>query len=270
MTTAEKNKQVVIKYLTELIGNKNLVGARQYVSKEYIQHDPQLGIYNLTFKTPMLVASTGAIGNNFEYTRVCADENFVAIHFTIVGSNDEPLSVVDIFRLGNGMIAEHWNLTQDISESLSYDNLTTITDLQLIKTTIAMKQKMLLNIALWIVQTFLSLIFVIIGLFKLFSPISKLATELPWTGDVPPMAVKAAAVLEITGGIGIVLPSLLRRKPQLALIAAKAIMLLMITAAIFHISRNENATIKFNFIIILLTIFVAWGRSKKVPIGEKV
>jgi hypothetical protein len=43
----------------------------------------------------------------------------------------------------------------------------------------------------------------------------------------------------------------------------------MISAAVFHISRGEASLIGMNIFFLLLAAFVAWGRSKKVPILPK-
>jgi uncharacterized membrane protein len=95
---------------------------------------------------------------------------------------------------------------------------------------------------------------------KLFQPIEKLAAMWPWTGQVSNSLVKFTGVVDLLGGLGLVLPMLLKIKPRLTYFAALGIILLMVAASIFHISRGEGGQIAPNIIIALMAGFVAWGR----------
>lgn len=126
-----------------------------------------------------------------------------------------------------------------------------------------------INIALWIVQSLLAAIFVMAGANKLFQPIPELAKMLPWVTSVPLAMVKFIGLSELLGGMGMLLPSLLRIKPVLTAYAALGIALVMIFATIFHISRGEVSVIGINFVFMAMATFVAWGRMKKVLITPK-
>lgn len=123
-----------------------------------------------------------------------------------------------------------------------------------------------LNIALWFVQAFLALTFVGTGLWKLATPIPDLASKMPWMGEVSPAFLRATAAFDLLGGLGVLLPSLTRIRPSLAVLAALACVALMAAAIIFHIQRGEAANTPFNFLLALLSAFVAWGRLRKAPI----
>src|SRR6187402_284249 len=96
-----------------------------------------------------------------------------------------------------------------------------------------------LNISLWSVQGLLAVTFVGTGIWKLATPISDLATAMPWMGQVSPAFLHATAVLDTLGGLGIVLPSITRIKPRLTVLAALGCALLMVGAIVFHLSRGE-------------------------------
>ena len=125
----------------------------------------------------------------------------------------------------------------------------------------------ILNIGLWVVQVLLAILFLMAGITKLTSPVENL--PYPWMKEVPELMVRLLGIVEILGGIGIFLPSMLRIKPQLAIFATLGMIFLMISAIIFHVMRGESAVIGFNFIVIALAGFVYWGRSKKVVILPK-
>lgn len=126
-----------------------------------------------------------------------------------------------------------------------------------------------LNIALWIVQGLLALTFVGTGLWKLATPIPDLASRMPWMGQVSPAFLQATAALDILGGLGVLLPSLTRIKPRLAVLGALGCVGLMAGAILFHVQRGEAANTPFNFFLAALAAFVAWGRFRKTPIAPR-
>lgn len=119
-----------------------------------------------------------------------------------------------------------------------------------------------LNIVLWIAQGLLAATFIWAGIMKLFK------TEdlpFPWAKDNINL-VLITGILDLLSGLGIVLPTLLRIRPKMTIFAAYGIVALMTVASIFHISRGEAKDIGFNIFMLLIAIFVAWGRQKKTPI----
>ena len=126
-----------------------------------------------------------------------------------------------------------------------------------------------LNISLWVVQVLLSLTLVGTGIWKLAAPIPELAAKMPWMGQVSPSFLYLTAVFDILGGLGVLLPSLTRIKPRLAVLGALGCVALMAAAIVFHVSRGEAAKTPFNFLLVALSLFVAWGRRSKVPISPR-
>lgn len=114
------------------------------------------------------------------------------------------------------------------------------------------------NIILWIAQGFLATTFVWAGFMKIFKPED---LPFPWIKDNANLTL-FTGVIDLIGGIGIVLPTLLRIKPKLTIFAAYGIAILMISATMFHISRGEAKDIGFNIFMLLIAIFVAWGRQR--------
>jgi hypothetical protein len=123
-----------------------------------------------------------------------------------------------------------------------------------------------LNLALWIAQGLLAVTLVGGGLWKLAMPIPALASKMPWMGQVSPAFLHATAILDLLGGIGVLLPSLTRIQPRLAVLAALGCVGLMASAIVFHVQRGEAANTPFNFFVAILAAFVAWGRLRAAPI----
>ncbi|HXJ21430.1 MAG TPA: DoxX family protein [Polyangia bacterium] len=117
-----------------------------------------------------------------------------------------------------------------------------------------------MNVALWIVQLLLAATFVGTGIWKLVTPIPHLAAKMPWMGQVSPALLYTTAVFDALGGLGVLLPWLTRIRPGLTVVAAFGCVALQASAIGFHFLRGEAANTPFNFLLVALSLFVAWGR----------
>ena len=123
-----------------------------------------------------------------------------------------------------------------------------------------------MNIVLWVVQILLAVGFLMAGGMKLMTPHDALAAQMAWVNHFPAFAPKLIGLLEVLGGIGLILPALLRVKPELTPLAAACLALLMVGAFITHLVLGEYGMSLPSLVMGLLGAFVAWGRKKRVPI----
>ena len=126
-----------------------------------------------------------------------------------------------------------------------------------------------LNILLWIAQFALAAMFIMTGSMKLFQPIEEIAKTLPWVANTSARIVRFIGISEFLGGIGLILPTLLRIKPKLSGLAALGLAVVMLFASIFHIYRGEYSAIGMTLIIGLIAYFIFWGRTIKAPVTSK-
>lgn len=127
-----------------------------------------------------------------------------------------------------------------------------------------------LKIGLWVAQVFVGLMFCYSGYLKLAMPLTALAEMgMAWPSEVSPIFLTFIGVVDLAGGIGILLPALTRIKPQLTVWAALGCSVLQVCAIIFHGMRGEFAVLPFNFILLALALFILWGRSKRAPITPR-
>jgi len=126
-----------------------------------------------------------------------------------------------------------------------------------------------LNIFLWITQWILAMVFILAGWMKTLTPIDELAVNLPWVKQTPEMLVRFIGISELLGGIGLVLPSILKIKPILTPWAAISLALVMFLALIFHLYLGDYNATAINLIFGGLALFIYWGRTKKLPIIAK-
>lgn len=116
-----------------------------------------------------------------------------------------------------------------------------------------------MNIALWIAQGLLALMFIFAGSMKAFQ-YEKAKASLPWAKDASRGFVAFIGIAELLGGLGLILPLATGIAPILTAIAAIGLGVIMILAAVFHARRKENQAILMNIILLALTVFVAFGR----------
>jgi hypothetical protein len=125
-----------------------------------------------------------------------------------------------------------------------------------------MKHSKTIHVFLWVAQVILAVFFIMGAVLK-FQSIDKTAVMMPWVGQVPSLVVRLLGIIDLLGAAGLILPLLLRIKPQLTAWTAVCIIALMICAIVFHVSRGEAAVIGFNIFCVVVAAFIAWGRFKK-------
>jgi predicted SnoaL-like aldol condensation-catalyzing enzyme len=110
-STAEQNKAFVLEAWETLFNKKDYVAAKKLWSDNYIQHSAHIppgreGLFDLVRSAPPTM--------RYENSRIMAEGNFLMLHgrFTNVGLPAAWI-VVDIVRLENGRLAEHWDVIED-------------------------------------------------------------------------------------------------------------------------------------------------------------
>lgn len=126
-----------------------------------------------------------------------------------------------------------------------------------------------LHTALWVAQFLLACAFGMAGVGKSTAPIAELAPDMPWVLDVPVALVRFIGAAEFAGGLGMVLPAVTGIRPVLTPLAALGLALIMLLAAVFHVTRGEVPAIAINAALAALALFVAWGRWSRAPIPPR-
>ena len=125
-----------------------------------------------------------------------------------------------------------------------------------------------MNVTLWMLQIFLGIYFIAVGVEHFIVP-PDLPDLFAWFYDLPPWLHYVSGAANILGGLGLILPGVLRIQTRLVPLAAGGLMLVMVGAVIFHATRGETLSIVMNLINIVLLAFVAYGRWKLVPFKNR-
>ena len=119
-----------------------------------------------------------------------------------------------------------------------------------------------MTIALWILQVLLGGLFIFGGVAKLLMPIEELSKQI----GLPGWFIVFISVAELLGGLGLILPSLLRVAPGLTPLAAACLVIIMIGAVVVTIMSGSVVGALMPLAVGLLLVFVAYGRWRLAPI----
>ncbi|MFG1605993.1 DoxX family protein [Actinoplanes sp. NPDC049265] len=118
-----------------------------------------------------------------------------------------------------------------------------------------------MNVVLWVIAAVLAVAFAGSGLMKIVRPKEQLkATGMGWVDGYSDGTVKLIGLVDVLGGLGLVLPALVGIAPILVPIAAVGLVILMIGAIVTHGRRGETPMVIGNLVLLILAAVVAWGR----------
>jgi len=122
-----------------------------------------------------------------------------------------------------------------------------------------------MNIALWIIQALLALLFLFSGGIKLILPIETLTSMgSPNQVHLPGLFLRFIGVCEVLGGLGLILPGLLKIRPELTWLAAAGLVIIMIGATVVSFMGDGIGAAVVPFVVGLLLVFVAYNRRQRL------
>ncbi|MCA1374252.1 MULTISPECIES: ester cyclase [unclassified Bradyrhizobium] len=119
----EANRQTVLAFYEKGLNQKDADAALAYVGNRYVQHNPTAPDGPEGFRKFIGFLREKFPNSRSEIKRSFAEGDFVILH---VHSVREPgtrgRAIVDIFKLENGKIVEHWDVIQEIPENPANGN----------------------------------------------------------------------------------------------------------------------------------------------------
>jgi uncharacterized membrane protein YphA (DoxX/SURF4 family) len=122
-----------------------------------------------------------------------------------------------------------------------------------------------MNIALWIIQALLALLFLWAGGVKLVTPVEEMLQQMPLPLPFPGLFLRFIGVCEVLGALGLVLPRLFGVRPGLTPLAAAGLVVIMIGAVVLTLIMGSIAMALLPLVAGLLAAFVAYGRRRLAP-----
>ena len=119
----EANKKVVVDFYDKALNQKDFEAAARHFGPRYIQHNPNVPDGPDGLKRLVDLLKEKFPNSKSEIKRVIAEGDLVMLH---VHSVREPgqhgRAIVDIFRVENGKIVEHWDVIQAVPEKAANQN----------------------------------------------------------------------------------------------------------------------------------------------------
>lgn len=106
-------------FYQEVIINKNMAKFNSYIGKSYVQHATgyEDGVEPLRAE----LQANAESNNTIEILRVVGDQNYAALH-SLWTIGTQQILYVDIWRVENGKLVEHWDQFQNVVPSTLHNN----------------------------------------------------------------------------------------------------------------------------------------------------
>src|SRR2546423_528676 len=121
-----------------------------------------------------------------------------------------------------------------------------------------------MNIALWVVQVLLALLYLFTGSMKLLTPLDELMAQMPV--PLPGWFVRFIGLAEVLGVLGLILPGLTRIRTGLTPLAAAGLVVIMIGAVVSTLLIAPVSMAVMPLVVGVLAAIVAYTRWRVVPL----
>ena len=119
----ERNKRVVLDFYEKGLNQKDFEAASKHFGNRYVQHNPGAADGPEGFKGFLQFLRDKFPNSRSEIKRAYADGDFVILHVHAVRvPGERGNAIVDIFKLEDGKIVEHWDVSQPVPEKAANQN----------------------------------------------------------------------------------------------------------------------------------------------------
>ena len=120
----EQNKEIVTSfYKLAFSDHKPQEAVNKYIGSTYIQHNPNVPDGSKAFLDFFIPFFKNHPDAHAEVKKVISDGNLVVLHvLSKIDKSNRGNAIVDIFRVENGKIVEHWDVRQPIPEKSANKN----------------------------------------------------------------------------------------------------------------------------------------------------
>ena len=117
------NKKNVVEFYNKALNDKDFDAARPYMGSRYTQHNPVAADGPEGLKGFIQFLRDKFPHSRSEIKRVFADGDYVIVHVHAIREpGTRGRAIIDIFKLENGKVVEHWDVAQDVPEKAANSN----------------------------------------------------------------------------------------------------------------------------------------------------
>lgn len=119
----EANLRLIATVYEHVLGALDSSRVDELFAPDYVQHSPLAATGAAGLKAFLDWARSHSPGAKHSVKRMFADGDHVIAHVhVVIHPGDRGNAVVDIFRIENGKVAEHWDVAQELPERSANDN----------------------------------------------------------------------------------------------------------------------------------------------------
>jgi len=118
----EINKKNVVAFYDLIINKKDFESARKYIGNRYKQHNPFVADGPEGLRAFIEYLKTDFPDAHSEIKKIIAEGDYVVLHVHSQRTPTLQRAIIEIFRLENGKIDEHWDVVQQIPETSANPN----------------------------------------------------------------------------------------------------------------------------------------------------
>ena len=119
----DANKRIATEFYDAAINRKDFAAASQYLGGNYRQHNPTAADGADGLRAFIDFLKMRYPNQRGEIKRVIAEGDLVMLHVHSTRGDETPgRAIVDIFRIENGKVVEHWDVIQDIPATPANQN----------------------------------------------------------------------------------------------------------------------------------------------------
>jgi len=119
----EANKKAVLEFYDKALNQKDFAAAAKFLGPRYVQHNPNAADGIEGFQRFIGFRREKFPNARSEVKRAFADGDFVILHvYSIRAPGERGVAIVDIFRLENGKVVEHWDVVQPVPDTAANGN----------------------------------------------------------------------------------------------------------------------------------------------------
>jgi predicted SnoaL-like aldol condensation-catalyzing enzyme len=121
-TRQEINKQIVREFYDCVVNTKDFEAAKKYLAPRYIQHNPNDPDGHDGLRQFITKRKAEHPDQKSEIIRIFAEGDYVILHVRSLWPPDTYRAIVEIYRLENGLVAEHWDVMQFVPATCANPN----------------------------------------------------------------------------------------------------------------------------------------------------
>lgn len=110
------NKELITNFYQEFFNDHNIEAAKKYVREDYIQHNPGVDQGRDALMRAFADKFEGESTFHLNIEKMISEGDMIAVYLKNVDpEGNTKCRVVDMYRIEDGMLAEHWDVLQPCS-----------------------------------------------------------------------------------------------------------------------------------------------------------